>query len=430
MSLNKKYRFPLLILLIGFISVNQWSQVPVGNTYVIWIIQFLTLGYLIKYINKHEGFYPNRDYILLCAYLLVLLEGTIRGVFVAENYWEWKQLVVGTMALSLPLFIYVFKDPEILGCTLRFWYKWGIRCFFIFFIWTIPSDVYHFYLGPILLIGCFLPVITSKKWKLIIIFFLFMMMFADFGARSQVVKAVICFMMSFAYFFAKYMTDKLLRIAHWICYIVPVVLLILGITGIFNIFEDLSTYRGKVVEKKVVNGQIVEDDLAADTRTFIYVEVIGSALRNDYFWWGRTPARGNDSVSFGAYSAEELKIGKYERHRNEVCHPNVFTWLGFIGMLLYSLLYLQASRLAVYRSRNLLIKLMGVYVAFRWAYGWIEDINDFSILSITLWMMIAMCFSVQFRNMTDKEMKCWINSLLDFKKKVKLKYYEKNIVVV
>lgn len=411
MFIKKKNYFPFLILLIGVVSVNQWSRFPIGNTFFIWAIQFLMIGYILRYIKRHGGFRPTDNYRLLFVYLLVAFVGIVRGCFVAENYWEWKQLISGSMSLLLPLFIYVFREPVVLGDTLRFWYKWGITLFFLFIFWFVSPSAYGFYACPILLIGCFLPVVKDKKWRLFIVFFIFLTMFISLGARSHVIKGTICLMMSLAYYFAKYMTDKVLRIVHWFCYILPVILLALGISGIFNIFEGLSEHKGKYAEKKVVDGQVVEEDLAGDTRTFIYVEVIESALRHDYVWWGRTPARGNDSVAFGAFAAEELKTGKYERHSNEVCHPNVFTWLGLVGMVLYSLLYLQASWLAIYRSNNLLIKLLGCYVAFRWAYGWIEDVNNFSISSITLWAMIAMCFSSTFRNMRKTEIEYWINNL-------------------
>lgn len=161
----------------------------------------------------------------------------------------------------------------------------------------------------------------------------------------------------------------------------------------------------------MVNGQWVEEDLSADTRTFIYEEVISSAIRHNYIWFGRTPARGNDSMSFGSYSAENLKTGKYERHSNEVCHPNIFTWLGLVGVILYSLIYLKSSYLAVYKSNNIYIKILGVFIAFRWAYGWVEDFNRFDIMNISLWMMIAMGFSEQFRDMTDRDFKIWIRSI-------------------
>ena len=75
----------------------------------------------------------------------------------------------------------------------------------------------------------------------------------------------------------------------------------------------------------MVDGALVESDLAADTRTFIYIEVLDSAIRNEYIVWGRTPARGNDSAAFGSFSAEELKTNKYERHSNELLHLNLLT---------------------------------------------------------------------------------------------------------
>lgn len=169
--------------------------------------------------------------------------------------------------------------------------------------------------------------------------------------------------------------------------------------------------KANMSKKKIVNGQVVEDDLSADTRTFIYIEVIKSALQHNYVIGGRTPARGNDSMAFGALNAEELKTGKYERHSNELCHTNIFTWLGLIGVVLYSLIYLRSSYLAVYKSNNIYIKFLGCFIAFRWAYGWIEDINRFDIANISLWMMIAMGLSVQFRNMNNKEFANFIKKI-------------------
>ena len=56
---------------------------------------------------------------------------------------------------------------------------------------------------------------------------------------------------------------------------------------------------------------------------------------------------------------------------------------------------------------NSYIKFLGVFVAFRWALGWIEDINLFFIQSIILWMLIAMCMSEKFRKMSDAEFRMW-----------------------
>jgi hypothetical protein len=51
---------------------------------------------------------------------------------------------------------------------------------------------------------------------------------------------------------------------------------------------------------------------------------------------------------------------------------------------------------------------MGINVAFRWAYGWVEDFSVFDLSNIFLWIMIGMCFSESFRKMNDKEIKIWV----------------------
>src|SRR5690606_8120152 len=120
-----------------------------------------------------------------------------------------------------------------------------------------------------------------------------------------------------------------------------------------------------------------EVDITADTRTFIYAEVLQSAAINHYWLFGRTPARGNDSYTFGAMAYELTH--RNERVSNEVGLSNVFTWTGITGLFLYLLIYLRASFLAVNRSKNIYAKMLGVMVAFRWLYAWVEDVNNFSL---------------------------------------------------
>ena len=171
----------------------------------------------------------------------------------------------------------------------------------------------------------------------------------------------------------------------------------------------------KYTQTKVINGQVKRENLAADTRTFIYEEVILSAIKHDYVLFGRTPARGNDSFRFGTYGAEELKTGKYERHSNELCHLNVFTWLGLIGLFLHCAIYLLASYRAVYYSKNKFVKYIGIMVAFNWALGWIENFTRFDIMNLTIWIMISICLSRCFREMNDAQFVDWFRFLFSKK---------------
>lgn len=400
---NQKYRLSLLVLLVTINGGISWSNLFTNLTFISWSIYLITIITLFQFrrINSH--------YKLVDIFLFWLLISVIRGIFIAQNYWEWKQFITGIFSLLLPLFVYAFDKPDVVCYVLKYWFKYAIPLFFLF-IFMISNGAYHFYLGPLFTVGCFIPMMP-KKWKYIIGGLLVIMLFINLGARSQVIKSAIVLLIAVGVYFRKFISTKLLKFIHICCYILPVILLYLGISGTFNIFKDLSLNKGKYVEKKIVNGQVQEDDLSADTRTFLYVEVIESAIKHNYTIWGRTPARGNDSVAFGSFSAEKLKTGKYERHSNEVCHLNIFTWLGLIGVVLYTLIYFRSSYLAVYRSNNVYIKYLGCFIAFRWAYGWVEDGNTFSILSISLWMMIGMCFSLKFRLMSDRQFKLFIQKI-------------------
>lgn len=409
---------PILIIIITVLSVQQWLKISVSNTFIFWAINFAVILVIIKFsITKKNSlrnkYIKSTDSLIITIYLGWLIANSIRGAFIAENYWEWKQLITGLQSLSLPIFVFVFAVPLIVTKVLNIWFKYAL-IIFLFLLPFLGTDAYHFYLGPVFVVGCFIPIVP-KKWKIIFGILLLTMLIVNLGARSQVIKSAIVILVVTGIYFKRIIPYNLLKIVHWTCYIGPIVLLTLGLTGAFNIFEDLSSNKGKYVEKKVVNGQVVEDDLSADTRTFIYVEVIESALRHNYVIWGRTPARGNDSMAFGAFNAEELKTGKYERHSNELCHTNIFTWLGLIGVILYSLIYLRSSYLAVYKSNNIYIKFLGCFIAFRWAYGWIEDMNRFDITNIALWMMIAMGLSIQFRSMNNKQFRLWVNNIFNRK---------------
>lgn len=409
------YRVKTLALLIILVTVEAgfyWSSGLTGMslTYVWWFVNFLVLYNIYKMRSLYE--LDHYSYKLVRIYFLWMIFCSIRGFFVAENYWEYKQLVGAFLTLSIPAFGLVFSNSDVLRTCLNRWLRCALPLLLVFLLFGFPGEALHFYASPVLTLSCFLPLIP-RKWRYVFIAILLAMIFADMGARSQIIKAAIALTLSCVVLLGKYITYSILKIAHWTCYLLAIVLLVLGISGVFNIFEDLSTHEGQYTQKVVRNGETVVEDASADTRTFIYVEVINSALTHNYVLFGRTPARGNDSVTFGIHTAEELSTGKYERSKNELCHPNIFTWLGLVGMVMYSLLYLRSSWLAVYRSNSYYVKIVGVYIAFRWMYGWIEDTNGFDIANVSLWMLMAIGFSERFRQMGNLEFEQWIKSIFN-----------------
>lgn len=413
LSLNKQTVLNFCTLFLTIVCGLQWSDINVVSLFLIWAVQACYI-YIAFSLNDDYSLDVN-DRKLLKIYLLWTIFSIIRGAmfYTLGNYWIWKSWFAGSLDVLLPSLIYIYSNPSVLGGILKCWLKYALL-FFLCILPFISRGAYHFYLGPIYIVAFFWP-IYSKKWRIILLSLMLLMMIADMGARSQVIKTGMVLLGSLGYIFRHSISFSFLKFTHWLCYIAPVILLVLGISGTFNIFEDLASNEGKYVERKIdKEGRMVEDDLSADTRTFIFEEIISSAVKNEYVICGRTPARGNDSQYFGAANAEDLKTGLYERHSNETGLPSLFTWLGLIGLILISLIYLRCSYLAVFCSNNIFIKLLGCFVAFRWAYGWVEDMYSFAPMILSLFMIMGMCLSSYFRNMNDEEIENWLLGLVDF----------------
>ena len=400
---------PFFIIVITFISVNQWSALPLSNVMIEWFIAFLTIITVIVYTRNATLSMPSRYFPMLNLYFGWLIFEIIRGGIIADGYWEYKQLIAGSLALSIPVFVFPYSNPLILGYTLRKWMKYAFPAFFIFFIWVLKPGNYHFYLGPVILLCCFLPVL-KKKWRIIFIILLLVMMFSDLGARSQVIKSFVALILNFVYVFYRVLSFKFIKYIYVFCCFIPFILIALGVKGHFNVFTDIYS-DDDYTQQKIVNGKTVTEDLSADTRTLLYSEVISSAIKNRYVIIGRTPARGNDSKVLGDKISQAVETNHQERHYNEMVFPNVFTWLGLIGLILYFLIYIRSGYLAIYRSNNIYLKVLGLFIGFHIIYGWVEDFNKFDIMNISLWMAIAMGYSEELRRMNNNEFVLWINTI-------------------
>lgn len=155
--------------------------------------------------------------------------------------------------------------------------------------------------------------------------------------------------------------------------------------GTFNIFKLSDDKQTSLIEnKRDFNGNLIKEKLLVDTSTYLYTEALATVQKHNTWLLGRSPARGNDSAYFGDFTKETLKTGKQERFSNEASILNIFTWLGVVGVLLYFLIFIKASYLAINQSNNIFIKLIGLNVAFRWAYGWVEDFSNFDLSNIFL----------------------------------------------
>ncbi|SFK80666.1 hypothetical protein SAMN05216357_106115 [Porphyromonadaceae bacterium KH3CP3RA] len=407
---------PVTIILLAVYSVAPYLRpgVPLagimGNTTMWWVVSFIIL---FAFFLSRRYFFDKRNQenmLIVWIYLLWNLISIIRGIFAAEIYWDWKGLIGNAMALMLPIVIFASTNKMVVQSLLSFFMKYALPLFVVFSV-IVRTDAYGFYLIPISFLVLFFPALTNRQKMILLVITVFIIL-VDLGARSNVIKFGIPFFILLFYYFRKSISVKMMEWVRIALFVVPLIFFSLGVSGIFNVFNTEDYIKGDYSAKGVGgDGTVVEQDLMADTRTFLYEEVLESAIHNNYWLLGRTPARGNDSYTFGMLAAE--LTGRYERLSNEIGLANVFTWTGIVGVILYSLIFFRASYLAVNRSRNIYAKMLGIYVAFRWLYSWIEDINNFTLNYFILMMMMGLCFSESFRSMSVRDVTIWVRGIFD-----------------
>jgi len=410
---------PYSILIIAILSLNPYTKYPIGNTTTTWILNIFIL-YLFYSLKPYLSLKGYRNEInIISLYLMYNVFSFLRGLFVAETYWDYKALFSNGLALLLPIVAFAGTSPTFLKVLIQFYLKYTLPLLIVFFF-IISSGGVGFYLVPISFLVLFLPVI-KKPWNIIILSLCLFVGLLSLAARSNVIKFIVPILFSLIYYIKSIHNIKILEFIRKVLFTLPIIFFVLAIWGDFNVFKISEYIEGnyKSTNTNIFTGEESTEDLTVDSRSPLFVEVLYTAKKHNSWLIGRSPARGNETVYFSSLS----KItGRKERAGNEVAILNIFTWTGIVGVLFYFLIFYKASYIAVNYSNNIFSKILGLFIGFRWCYAWVEDINYFTLTTFFLWIMVGLCFSKAFREMNDKEVADWINGIFEKPKYLRNKY--------
>ncbi|CAM4099796.1 O-Antigen ligase [Zobellia roscoffensis] len=398
---------PYLMLIASAPSILQGLQLETTQLNAIWWSIFAFFLWMVLRYKKYF-FIESSLPVLIKIFLWMVVFQVVHGIFVAQGYWDYKVLIRNIFIFALPLSILVFSSPMLLRKTLHVWFIYATAAFLI----LVPLMGPHYvgmYWVPVLFMLLFLRILPRGQKIFILCILALVFIFGSLGARSTIIKYSVALILGLSLYTKMYRFKQLLRMIHVGLMALPVVLLMLGLTGVFNVFK-LDEYASSLsgVELRDSSGEIEGGTLTADTRTGIYIENITSAIKHDYVWKGHSLARGHESVLFGDVDL----YGRGERPSSEVSILNIFTYFGIFGVLVYFGIFCTASYKAIMQSRNKYMRVLGIFVAFRWVYAWIEDYNEFNLNTLFLWIMIGMCYSTVFRAMTNREFAIWVRSIL------------------
>lgn len=396
---------------MGVSSILQWCELPIDNTAVWWLLRAV---FLIFYIAHFRMYSRENSLFPVLLFLVYVIGSSIAGaLFKTENYWDWKLLVDNFMIFMLPLAAYTVNEERLVAKGIYYWLQWAWIPLIL--LWPfLESDAFGRYLIPFTFLSIMLPVLNKKRIIALGFAYLITLVYG-YESRADIVKFSVCILFGLLLWipYLNRWLQKLIKPAMWMFLVAPFLFLVLAFTGAFNVFE-IEKELG--LEDKYMMGTSLEDrdevSALADTRTFLYAEEIESSIIDNYYIWGNTPARGYKSIFFGEEVDEDFGTKRGERQSCEVSILNVFNYFGVVGCLLYFIIFISASYQAVYKSENRYIQVIGLYVAFRWLFGFVEDFSRFDLNMMFLWFMIGMCNSKRFRQRTDEEFELWFMFVL------------------
>lgn len=352
------------------------------------------------------GVFSQRDYLknfdasfyikLFQIFNLFIL---LRGFFDAKSSEDWRVLLSSTVPLYLFIFFSFFlaKNKELISTVFSTFLSYGlIICFIIFIIPFSYNFGFPKAISPIYILILTVPYV-NKKYSIFIIFLAVISFFSDLESRSNLINIVVSFLIVFTFLF------KNLKAMLWVVktfriliLVSPIIFLILGISGIFNIFL--------VGEYFSSNDQSIDEALI-DSRTGIYIDVFHQLAEDDAIFMGLGASGKTETYLADILSMDLSKIYKEGRRGTESGMLNFIQWGGAIGGFLYYMLFIKSSYYGIYKSKNWFCIMLGLWLCFKGFYSFVEDRLTFSINSIFIFFAIGICLNRKIREMTDQEMR-------------------------
>jgi hypothetical protein len=366
------------------------------------VVRYLALLILLLIAGKSSwrSNIPQAVYLLFVTFLGWNVVTILRGAFTATGYWDWKFLLLNSLLFFLiPLAFFIGKHLPFA----RLCFNFVLKYLFMFGFVTIPlalvanRELYSRLMVPVSFFILFIPWLKGR-WQKLILLVAFTSIAVVIDFRTNIIRIALSIGVLALYYFRSYFR-LLIKPVHAILFLLPIILLYLGIGGQYNIFaqaEKSGTYTVKAQK-----GDLGEVNLTGDTRTFLYEEVLGTLLRNGSVVMGEGAT--------GTYTTEyfETVDDSGRRYGSEVGVLNLALYSGAVGVLIYMLVLFSCSWYAIYRSNNFLCKMLGLVLAVRWLLFFVEEFTNFDLNTFFLWLILGLVANSNFRSMDNQEIRAF-----------------------
>lgn len=378
--------------------------------YIIQVLVPMVLMVVSFMISKELKLFVIKDNRILYLWMVISAVYLLVSLFEVNyrDYFELKQYAntFPTVAALAPM-ILCFTQKKIIFDVIRVIKKYYIVAIIPLFLSGMAYWQFLLvYTTPLILLTVFWSRLTNKIKITLIFLFINTLLFME--ARASIFKWIIAIFCAYLIYSRFICNKKYISVICHSLMITPIMLLVLGLTNIFNIF-DFESYMPSFIDSHLTFEQ--KQELYADTRSDIYENDIMSSVMHNSITFGRTPAH-YATVSMDWGEAMMNSVMNNNERKSEVGILSIYAWFGLLGVILYMAIFYKAFFLSYYRSNNIYVKSLGVFVCFYWLLSWIEIIPQIDIMYCMFLMILGICYSKDFREMTNIEFNQYLKSLL------------------
>lgn len=397
--------FILLIIFSEFVGKILPGKLPQVYNYIFYILLGFTC--LLYYCSNFRRIH-NDNKLLSYIYIYIIIyiiAGFIKQYFVPSGLFPFFRLSISMALLSLGS-IFIFKyENYLIAKTFRIWWKY-IPIVFICFWWILEPSQYIQVLYFSLFYLFMFPFFNIKRKITIVVAILFITI-GGMQQRIDFVNIAISLLLFLTVFSIRKLSKSFFIIVFRGLMIVPFFFVILFWTNGFNILK-LDQFIDDEVE--------LAGKLNDDTRSFLYEEAWLSGMNNNNLIQGRTPFYGYDSHFADNREGDAFIVkGQIAQRISEVFIVNTLTWFGIVGVIIFFLFYYKVGMNALENTHNPYLAVFSIYIGLFWIESWVGHILFVPNTSyILLCMIIGMCNNPLLQKMKPKEMKIYIQKLLNY----------------
>jgi hypothetical protein len=420
------FRFRLIrILTVLFFVVeiyNLWamyaysvSSLNSNVNIIASIILPIIIGILCIYIGikNYQEQKINQNKILFVLFFWLFFN-IVKGFFVASNYWDWKSLLTNYIPLcciasSILIASNLSHVQELYNLYFNKLMFFGLLI--IPFTYSISPDTFAFINLSIYFIALFIPFMRIKK-KLQLVFYIVLSIILSPDHRTNIVYAGASMLIILSYYLGLINLNKVMNKIRIVLFFSPIIFFSLAVTGTFNILniENELNIGGVEISSKYQDKDV--DDFLVDTRSDLYRDIFIELKKTNSIITGVSGAKGYARIS----QSSVLRETGFTRYGSEIGMATVILREGIIGCFLYGLIFYYASKQAIKNSKNSLTKLLGLLVLLKWSYFFVGDAIWFGFSAWTNYILLGLCLTPSFREMSNEEINDWIDGVL-YKKK-------------